>query len=178
MKTEIDVWAYATEIFTALKKGLLITTKADGRVNSMTISWGMLGVEWESPVFTTFVRQHRFTHEQLEKNPEFTVSIPHGIPANKILGYCGTRSGHDVDKIAELGLDLEEPLATSVPGIRQLPLTLECQVVYSQPQDASSLTPENLKSYYPSDVAGTFHGANQDMHTAYYGQIVAAYLIE
>lgn len=178
MKTEIDTLGHAEEIFAALHSGVLITTKAEGRVNSMTISWGTLGVEWESTIFTTFVRQGRFTHAQLLKNPEFTVNIPHGSSANKILGFCGTRSGWSVDKAAELGLTLVEPSVVSVPAIEELPLTLECTVVYHQDQDAATLTPENLARFYPQDVDGSFHGSNKDLHTAFYGRIVAAYLLE
>lgn len=77
MKQEINVFEYAKEITSAIPKGILITTKVD-KVNSMTIGWGSLGIEWGLPIFTTYVRTGRFTAEQLIKNPEFTVNIPFG----------------------------------------------------------------------------------------------------
>ena len=79
-----------------------------------------------------------------------------------------------MDKIQELGLELEEAETISVPGIRQLPLTLECKVIYRQEQDESAINEENTKRYYPKE------GSQQkgDYHTAYYGQITAAYVIE
>lgn len=46
MKKEIKVFDYATEIIKNLSTGVLLTTKANNKVNSMTISWGTLGIEW------------------------------------------------------------------------------------------------------------------------------------
>lgn len=178
MKKEIEVFDYAKEILEALQKGVLLTTKTDEKVNSMVISWGTLGIEWGKPIFTVFVRENRFTKKQLDKNPEFTIDIPYGEYDKKIIGVCGTKSGHDIDKIKELNLNLEEANKISVPAIKELPLTLECKVIYKQKQDENEITEENKARFYPQDVEGSFHGANRDYHTAYYGEIVSAYIIE
>lgn len=147
-------------------------------MNSMTISWGMLGIEWAKPIFTIFVRENRFTKEQLEQNPEFTINIPYGVFDKKILGVCGIKTGRSTDKINDLNLMLETPNVISVPGIKELPLTLECRVIYKKKQDSQSITEENKTKFYPQDVDSSFHGANKDYHTAYYGEIVSAYIIE
>lgn len=178
MKKEIQVLDYANEIMKAVQSGVLLTTKAEEKVNSMTISWGTLGIEWGKLIFTVFVRENRFTKQQLDKNPEFTINVPFGDFDKKILGVCGTKSGHTVDKAKELNLTLEEPAVISVPAIKELPLTLECKIVYRQKQEAKEITEENNKRFYPQDVDSTFHGANRDYHTAYYGEIVSAYIIE
>lgn len=178
MKKEIEVFDYASEIIKAVNEGVLLTTKADDKVNSMTISWGTLGIEWGKLIFTDFVRENRFTKQQLEKNPEFTINIPIGEFNKKILGVCGTKSGHATDKIKELDLSLESPNVISVPGIKELPLTLECRVIYKQKQDEKEVTEENKNKFYPQDVESSFHGSNRDYHTAYYGEIVSAYIIE
>lgn len=178
MKKEIDVFDYANEIMKGIKKGVLITTKVEDKVNFMTVSWGTLGIEWGKPIFTIFVRENRFTKSQLENNPEFTVNIPIGEFDKKILGICGVKSGRTNDKIKELNLSIEEPKSISVPGIKELPLTLECKIIYKQKQDKNEIIEENLKAYYPQDVEGSFHGANKDFHTAYYGEIVSSYIIE
>lgn len=78
MKEKINVFEYSQTILESLKKGVLLTTKAGDRVNTMTISWGALGIEWAKLMFIVYVREHRFTHEQLEANPEFTINIPIG----------------------------------------------------------------------------------------------------
>ncbi|MGL4605885.1 MAG: flavin reductase [Eubacteriaceae bacterium] len=178
MKREIEVFKYSKEILEAMKKGILLTTKVGENVNAMTISWGMLGIEWEKEIFTVFVRENRFTKVQLDKNPEFTINVPYGKFNKKILGICGTKSGHVTDKIKEAELTLETPQIISVPGIKELPLTLECRVVYKQKQDSSNLSKEDNANFYPPNIDSTFHGANKDYHTAYYGEIVSAYIIE
>lgn len=178
MKKEIQVFDYASEIMNAVKTGVLLTTKADDKVNSMTISWGTLGIEWGKTIFTVFVRENRFTKQQLEKNPEFTINIPLGEFDKKILGICGTKSGHETDKISELNLTLESPNNISVPAIKELPLTLECRVVYKQKQDDNEITEESKNKFYPQDVESSFYGSNRDFHTAYYGEIVSAYIVE
>lgn len=96
---------------------------------------------------------------------------------SKILGIAGSKSGYDIDKIAELGVTLEEPEIISVPGIKELPLTLECRVVYQQTQDLARLKDEYCEQFYPQDASGTHHGSNRDCHTAFYGEIVDAYII-
>lgn len=178
MKKEIQVFDYASEIMKAVKTGVLLTTKSDNKVNSMTTSWGTLGIEWGKPIFTVFVRENRFTKEQLDKNPEFTINIPMGEFNKKILGFCGTKSGYNIDKISELNLTLESPDKISVPAIKELPLTLECNVVYKQEQDRNEICEETKKVFYPQDVDSSYHGANKDFHTAYYGEIVSAYIVE
>lgn len=173
MKQEINVFEYASQILEAVNKGVLLTTQADGEVNTMTISWGSLGIEWNKPLFTVYVRQSRHTKGLLDKNPEFTVNMPVGTVDKQILGVCGTRSGRDLDKIRELGLTLVPGETVSVPAIAQLPLTLECKVLYRQDQDLSALnTAERNRSYQP----GT--GEENNFHTAYYGQITAAYILK
>ena len=76
-KKKIDVFDYANKIIRGIKESVSLTTKAEGKINAMTISWGMLGIEWGVPVFTTFVREGRFTREQLDRNDEFTINIPY-----------------------------------------------------------------------------------------------------
>jgi flavin reductase (DIM6/NTAB) family NADH-FMN oxidoreductase RutF len=170
MKKFVDPFDYAGAICKAMSKGILLTTKHDGKVNTMTIGWGMLGIEWGKPIFLALVRESRHTMYMLNGNGEFTVNIPVGEIDKKILGYCGTKSGRDEDKILAMNLTLEDPDKISVPGIRELPLTLECKVLYRQAQNSNGLPQEIISRYYPGEV--------QDHHTAFYAEIVSAYIIE
>ena len=172
MKKEINPFDYAGVFAEKMKKGILLTTKAGDTVNTMTIGWGTVGIEWGRPMFVAYVRESRYTRELLDQNPEFTVNCPVGECDGKILGFCGSKSGRDVDKFADLGLHTEEPIAISVPGIRELPLTLECKVVYRNPQPTDGIPQVILDRYYP-EVNGV-----RDYHIAYYGEIVGAYIIE
>ena len=174
MKKYIDLWQYAGQIMEQLGKGVLVTAKAEGRVNPMTIGWGTLGVEWKKPIFTVFVRQSRYTKSLLDKNGEFTIYVPvKSADVKQILGFCGSKSGRDVDKVTELGLHLEEPEVISVPGIRELPITLECRVIYQQDQNLNALDASSRSQYYKPGTAD-----EADYHTAYYGEVLAAYMIE
>lgn len=172
MKKEINPFDYSGVFAEKMKKGILLTTKADDSVNTMTIGWGTIGIEWGRPMFVAYIRESRYTRELLDKNPEFTVNCPVGELEGKILGFCGSKSGRDIDKFKELGLHTEEPLQISVPGIRELPLTLECKVVYRNPQPVDGLPQAILDRYYP-EVDGV-----RDYHIAYYGEILSAYIIE
>ena len=168
MKRKIDVFDYAGYICKALKPGgVLLTTASEGKVNTMTIGWGTVGVDWSRPIFIAYVRESRHTKAMLEKNPEFTVNIPYGDLDKRILGYCGTRSGRNTDKITDLGLTLTEPDVISVPGIKELPLTLECKVLYHEEQDLSRIPADIIDQYYKDG----------DHHHVYYGEIVDAYII-
>ncbi len=174
---EINVFDYAEHILKQLQKGCLVTTKAQDKVNVMTISWGSLGVEWAKPIFIIYVRENRCTKELLDLNGEFTLNIPLGDFDKKILGVAGTKTGKLVDKVKLLNLTLIDSKAIQVPAIKELPLTLECKVIYKQEQDKNAISQDN-NVFYPQDVDSDFHGANRDYHTAYYGEIVNAYIIE
>ena len=177
MKKFVDPFDYAGIICKSMKKGILLTTKAHEKVNTMTIGWGTMGIEWGKPVFVGYVRESRFTREMLDENGEFTINVPMGEIDSRILGYCGTKSGRDTDKFNELGLEAVDSDVVSVPGIRQLPLTLECKVLTSKIQNIPML-PENLQNrYYPKGVDSSNPGSNEDFHIAYYGEIVNSYLI-
>ena len=173
MKRSVDVFSYAGHICNAMKKGILLTTAAQGKVNTMTIGWGKIGIEWGRPVFIAYVRESRYTRQLLDENGEFTVNIPLDGVDQKILGYCGSKSGRDYDKIGEMGLTVVESNAISAPAIRELPLTLECKVIYRQEQDLTAVPSDIIDRFYPENGNGF-----RDYHIAYFGEILDAYLIE
>ncbi len=168
-KRKISITECANTVTESLKKGVFLTTKSEDKVNSMVIGWGHIGRVWERPVFITYVRDCRYTYEMLKRNPEFTVNVPiKGLDKNAFR-ICGTLSGRDMDKISESGLTLEEPEIITVPGIKEFPLTLECRVIFQEEQDASKL---------PEDIRKKFYSIETSEHTAFYGEIVSAYVIE
>ena len=168
-KKKIDIRDYAGEIINAMRPGILLTTKVGGKVNSMTIGWGTLGIIWERPVFVAYVRQQRYSREMLDECREFTINVPVGDYRRKILGICGSKSGRDTDKIEAAGLTPVEPEVISVPGIKELPLTLECRVLYRQEQESDQFNDEITRQFYTMETGD---------HICYYGEIVAAYIIE
>ena len=168
-KRKIDVTDYSDHITKALKRGVFLMTKVGDKVNSMVIGWGHIGRVWERPVFIAYVRNNRYTREMLDSNPEFTINIPLTGYDKKAFALCGTKSGRDMDKITEAGLTLIEPEVISVPAIKEIPLTLECQVIYRQEQDASQL---------PETIRRQFYRIEKEDHITYYGLIESAYIIE
>lgn len=178
MKKEFDVFENAGKIMHALKQGALLTTKANGKVNAMTISWGSLGIEWAKPIFVTYVREHRYTRQFLDTCGEFTVCFPMENSDKKIGTFCGTKSGKDVDKIKELNLTLVDSELLSVPAIKEYPMILECKILYKQAQDINSLPLSIREKDYPQSVDSTAPLANKDFHIAYYGEIVKAYILQ
>lgn len=178
IKEYFDPFDHAGTICKAMQKGILLTTKNDQQVNTMTIGWGMIGIEWGKPIFIAFVREGRHTRKMLEDGEAFTVNCPYGEFNSRILGYCGTKSGKDTDKIADMHLTLVPSDHIDVPGIKEFPLTLECKLLYAQPQDLSAIPADILKKYYPADVDSSVSGSNSDLHIAYYAEILSAYLIK
>ena len=178
MKREVNAFDYAGDICKALPGGILLTTKRGEEVNSMTIGWGTIGIDWSRPIFIAYVRESRYTKQLLEDNDEFTINVPMGEAPRAILSLCGRKSGRDMNKIEKLNLTLEEPMEISVPGIRELPLTLECRVLYKQKQDLSAIPQDILDRYYPVEEDTLHPGSDRDYHIAYTAQIVKAYIIE
>lgn len=178
MKKSVDALAMATPVMEAMRSGILLTTRSGARVNTMTIGWGMLGVDWNLPVFVTLVRTSRLSYEFLRENPQFTINVPTRPVDRRILGIAGTKSGREIDKIAALGLHLEQPEKISVPGIREFPLTLECEVIYAQAQEPAAIPPKLREAYHPAAGTDLSKALNCTYHTAFYGAVVAAYLIE
>jgi len=168
-KRKIDFREYAGHIIKSLRSGILITTKVGDKVNSMTIGWGTLGVIWERPVFVAYVRQQRYTREMLDQCREFTINVPVGDFPRRALGVCGSKSGRDMDKIAAAGLTPLEPEVIGVPGIKEFPLTLECRAIYRQEQESDQFNDEITHQFYTIETGD---------HICYYGEIVAAYIIE
>ena len=97
MKKQIDVFDYAGEICKSMKKGILMTTRNGDFVNTMTIGWGNIGMEWGRPTFIAYVRESRYTREMVDNHGEFTINIPMGPIDRGILGVCGV--GADLDRM-------------------------------------------------------------------------------
>jgi flavin reductase (DIM6/NTAB) family NADH-FMN oxidoreductase RutF len=178
-KRKVKIDEIAGKIVSELPKGILLTTKTEDKVNTMTIGWGTVGIEWGKPVFAAYIREGRFTRKQLDRNPVFTVNIPaeRTPEVRKAVGFCGSHSGRTEDKISGAGLTLVESENIAAPAVKEFPITLECRVVFKQRQELSEID-SKFENFYPQDVDSSATGANKDAHIAYYGEIVDAYIIE
>jgi len=141
---------------------MLITAGTPDKFNTMTASWGTLGVLWHLPVAICFVRPHRYTFEFMETSDHYTLCFLEDQHKN-ILQFCGTRSGKDTDKIAETGL---QSLTTENGNIyyEQCKLVLECRKLYSDWLKEDKFLVDNLSGKnYPK----------KDFHKFYVGEIIS-----
>ena len=164
MNRTVDIFDYAGHICKTLKKGILLTTAAEGKVNTMTIGWGAVSYMWGKPVFTVMVRESRYTKHMIDAAGEFTVSLPEGALADAVK-LCGAKSGRDMDKIAEADITRLPPAKLSTPFIGGCSLHFECKTLYKQEMDLALLDEATRDRWY----------ANGDVHTIYYGEIIGAY---
>ena len=60
------------------KQWMLVTAGDKDSSNTMTASWGGVGIMWGKPVATVYIRPQRYTKEFIDKNEYFTLSFPSG----------------------------------------------------------------------------------------------------
>lgn len=138
---------------------LLLTAKKDGKVNTMTASWGGLGIMWGKKVAYIFIRPQRYTKEFVDFADKLSVSV---LPSKykKELSYLGTVSGRDEDKISKANLTLKD--YEDVPTFEEARLTLICKKLYAQElKEDCFIEKENIEKWYP----------NKDYHTMYVVEI-------
>ena len=111
--------------------GLLCTKKEDGSANLMAISW------W------TYLSNHPATigvclsgkglsHELIEKNGEFTLSIV-GESLKQSALKCGCCSGRTVNKPEEFGIELVSSETVSAPAVKDSKVIFECRLSGTAP---------------------------------------------
>ena len=85
------------------QKWMLISAGTEDKWNTMTASWGAVGVMWGKPSATCYIRKSRFTKEFVDAGEYFTLTVlkdGHRDALNKM----GSKSGRDMDKMHESGL--------------------------------------------------------------------------
>ncbi len=156
------------EMLEQLEKGAFLTTKVKDKINTMTIAWGGINYVWGKPVFVTYVRYSRDTYEMMENGQEYTINVPLNNNLKKELGFCGTKSGRDYDKINECGFTLLEGRTIKTPVIAECELHFECKIIYKQAMEPGMIPKEIKERYY----------SNNDYHVIYYGEITDSYLLK
>lgn len=134
--------------------------------NTMTASWGHLGAIWNRPgqhsmpTAVIYVRPQRYTKEFTDREKLFTLSV-FDESYKKALGYLGSHSGRDEDKIAKTGLT---PLfIDDTTGFAEAKLVLVCRKLYQAPLlESGFVDPELVENNYP----------HRDFHEVYIGEII------
>lgn len=104
---------------------VLISTKdRNGKPNVMPAGWAMI-VSGNPPMFAVAVGHKRYTHKIIKNQKEFVISFP-GPGMERIISYCGSHSGRDVDKFAETDLKAISADEVDAPLIAGCTINLEC----------------------------------------------------
>lgn len=141
------------------KEWLLVTAEKDGKANTMTASWGGVGIMWGKSVAYIFLRPQRYTKEFVDQEETFSLSVL-GEEYRKTLNYFGTVSGRDEDKIASSGLHVVHEEGT--PYFEEADTVMVCRKLYAQPFDPACFIDRSCDDkWYPQ----------KDYHTMYIAEI-------
>ena len=142
------------------KEWALVTAGTKAGLNTMTVSWGGVGVFWGRNVVFVFVRDSRYTKEFLDTNEFFSLTFLKE-QYRDALSYCGSHSGRDGDKLKEAGLT--PAFHYGIPYIDDGHLVLLCKkMAATRITEESFLTPEIMEKWY----------TDNDMHTMYVGEVI------
>ncbi len=154
------IMEFTTDIFKLFdKKWALVTAGTKDKINTMTVSWGGLGTIWNKPVATIYIRTSRYTHEFVDDNDYFTMSI-YPEECKKILAVLGSKSGRDIDKMHESGLTPKE-LSQSMT-FEEAEVTLVCKKLFKQRVELANMPKEVVNQWYDNDAE----------HDMYIGEVV------
>lgn len=143
------------------KDWMLITAGNEDKVNTMTASWGGLGVMYGKNVAYIVIRPNRYTKEFVDQEETFSLSF-FDKGYRKTLNYLGTVSGRNEDKIAKSKLTVVRYEDT--PYFDEAKLVFICKKLFKQPLNTDGLVNDQLKQ--------TWYRAG-DYHTLYIAEITA-----
>jgi flavin reductase (DIM6/NTAB) family NADH-FMN oxidoreductase RutF len=164
LRQEVHFTHQLDKLFEMLSHGgaLLASTREDGSSNVMTIGWATAGIIWGLPVMVVLVRPSRYTYQFIEKSGVFTVNVP-TAEMRAYVNMCGTKSGRDVDKLADVPASMGQKV--NCVTLDECPLVYECRVVHT-----NDIVPENLVP----EITGRAYRQG-DFHRLYYGQILGTF---
>lgn len=159
--TEIDCKSISENPFKLIGKDwMLVTAGSKEKYNTMTASWGGVGVLWNKNVAYTFIRPQRYTLEFMDENEYYTLSF-YNEDMRKALTFCGTKSGRDYDKAKETGLT--PVFDEEAPYFEQAKLVLVCKKLYKQDFSPECFIEKELDNANYKD---------KDYHKMFIGEIV------
>jgi flavin reductase (DIM6/NTAB) family NADH-FMN oxidoreductase RutF len=163
-RNAIGAWDVAARPMAIWEKQWMLLSAGDfaaKKFNSMTVSWGSLGVMWGRPFAMCVVRPQRYTRTYMEECDTFTLCV---FPQEyrKVLDVLGSKSGRQIDKINASGFTPEAATAVASPVYAEAELAIECKKIYFQDYDPKHFLAEYIAPMY-----------SRDYHRMYFGEIVA-----
>lgn len=158
---EINVREFSMKPFKMIGDQWMLVTAGDQiKYNTMTASWGGIGVMWDKNVAVTVIRPQRYTKEFVESHDCFTLSF-YPKEYKKALSLCGSKSGREIDKAEKTGLI--PVFDQAAPYFEQASLVLVCKKLYAQPMDPAGFVDKALDSrWYP----------DKDYHKMFVGEVI------
>lgn len=146
---EVSVETLQMNPFTKIgKEWMLVTAGDESGYNTLTASWGSLGVLWGRNVATCYIRPQRYTKEFLDASERFTLSF-YDEDFRGALKVLGTKSGRDGDKVAEVGFT--PYFVDGTCAFEQANLIVVCRKVYAAQFDPDKFTvPGMADEVYPA----------------------------
>lgn len=106
---------------------LLVVTHGTTKGTNVMTAAGWMHAGYEPFRYLIAVDQTTLTYDVLAENPEFVMGIPTVDLINAVT-LCGTKSGREVDKVEQLGLDLLPGTEIDVPLLADALGNIECRV--------------------------------------------------
>ena len=160
MFQKVDPKTLDLNVFSAIgDRWMLITAGDTEKCNTMTASWGGLGILWNLPMAIAYIRPQRYTKQFVDENEYFTISF---FPDQyrRELALCGTKSGRDVDKGKECGFTVAAA-ECGAPYFEEAELVFVCRKRMVIPMDPAAMPDEVKEKHYKGDY-----------HDMYWGEIV------
>ena len=160
---KIDIQDLNMNAFQAIGHDWMLISAGDQQqVNTMTASWGQMGVLWGENVITAYIRPQRYTKKFVDKQKCFSLSFFDGY--KKELGILGSVSGRDTNKIKDV--DFHVTYLDGVPTFEEAKLVFIVEKVYEDIIKPDCFLDHSLDTkWYP----------NQDYHTMYIAKIKSIY---
>lgn len=131
------------------KDWMLVTAKKGEDINTMTASWGGMGVMWGKPVAFVVIRPQRYTREFVDQADTFSLSF-FDESYRKQLSLCGSKSGRDINKIEQCKFTVAYDGDT--PYFSQADTVITCRKLYRQPLEPGGFLDKTLNMlHYPGN---------------------------
>lgn len=162
--TKVDLQKLQLNPFQMLgKQWMLISAGTQQKWNTMTASWGGLGVLWGTPAATAYIRHSRYTKEFVDAGDYFTLTFLQDGHRGA-LNLLGSKSGRDMDKMQDSGLT--SVFIEGQPAFEEAETVFICKKRYRGEIEA--------KDFLDPSIDAKWYG-DHDYHTMYIGEIVACY---
>jgi flavin reductase (DIM6/NTAB) family NADH-FMN oxidoreductase RutF len=109
------------------KVALAIVKDKNGKYNMITLEWFMR-TSIQPPMFAISIGHTRYSHECLQEVRFFNLCLPSKEMA-KVSKICGSKSGRDIDKFEETGVEWFAGRLAKLPILKDAKANFECKVI-------------------------------------------------